>query len=428
MDHPSRNHEVWGERRPMVPWNMPHDCDSSVMEPLLSDLTSTRDRSRSRGGRLSPAARLYHSNNDRLESNYDYLRISQRDDPQYRNAQNRSSTVNADNELEIIEEEHPDQDERTDDAIVPQIGNTDESRLFRLSFEVKIKAYKLCILSVVIPVGFLMTFLAYKDFHVESSPSPPAIDPTPTPISPSNPPIPKPPSHQPTPSPRPIPPSDRMDSIKQCAMFLSGLNELELDDVQFRAVSYFATSPGTDIDAPLTCTWDSEFGQVYSLIVFREAARVKEENWFTKSPLERCEWPRIHSCDEWGHIQTLNFGTDSLSGSLPSELSGMLYLKNLKLYSNAQLTGSLPSELGLLPQLTSLQVHQTSISGPVPTELGSLSALEELFMHRTFMTGTMPAQVCALRNQALQRLTAPCRGGEEAPLVCNHSCCSHCSK
>ena len=235
MDHPSRNHEVWGERRPMVPWDMPHDCDSSALEPLLSGLPSTRDRSTSRGGRVSPEAR----HNDRLlESKYDYLCISQEDDNQDRNAQIRSSIVDAaDDELQRIGRETPDHDERTDDAIVPQIGTTEESLLVRLSIqklrqtwrvllEVKIKPYKLCILSVLVPVGVLLTFLAYKDFQVESSPSPPAIDPTPTPSPPSNPPMTKSPSHQPTPSPRPIPPSDRMDSIKQCAMFLSGLNEL----------------------------------------------------------------------------------------------------------------------------------------------------------------------------------------------------------
>ena len=438
MDH-QQNNETCGEhRRQIVIRGISHDCDSSALVPLLSDST-IGDPYRLGAGRWSPA-RPHRPNHTPLESNHDdYLCISQEDDNQYRNARIHS-TVDEDDEEAIIGHEYHDHGERTDDAIVPQNGNTEESRRFLLSIqnfqqawssilEVKIKVYTLCILlCVVIPFGFLMISLASKDFQAQPSPFPPANDPTPTPSPPSNPPIPKPPSPQPTPSPRPIPPSDRMDSIKQCTMFLSGLNELELDDVQFRAVSYFATSPGTDIDAPLTCTWDSKFGQVYSLIVHREAAHVKDEDWFTKRPLKRCHWSRV-KCDKSGNIVSLIFNHDELNGFIPAELSGLVYLEELDLFSNGQLTGSLPSELGLLTQLTFLQVHHTSISGPVPTELGSLSALEELLMDNTGMTGTMPAQVCALRNQALQRLTAPCRGGEEAPLVCDRkTCCSYCSK
>ena len=436
MDHP-RNNEVCGEhRRQIVIRGISHDCDSSALVPLLSD-SSIGEPYRLGAGRWSPA-RPRCPNHTPLESNHDYLRISQEDGNQYRNARIHS-TVDEDDEVAIIGHEYHDHGERTDDAIVPQNGNTEESRRVLLSIqnlqqawssilEVKIKVYTLCILSGVIVFGFLIRALASKDFQVQPTPSPPANDPTPTPSPPSNPPITKPPSHQPSPSPRPIHPSDRMDSIKQCAMQLSGLTVLQLDDVRSQAVSYFATSPGTDIDAPSTCTWDSEFGQVYSLIVYREAAHVTDEDWFTKSPLKRCHWSRV-KCDKSGNIVSLIFNHDELNGFIPAELSGLVYLEELDLFSNGQLTGSLPSELGLLTQLTSLQVHHTSISGPVPTELGSLSALEELLMDNTGITGTMPAQVCALWNQALQRLTAPCRGGEEAPLVCDRkTCCSYCSK
>ena len=106
-----------------------------------------------------------------------------------------------------------------------------------------------------------------------------------------------PPSNYPTPTsfPPPIPlKSTQSLGSHGCNQTLRNdsvwVDEIQPDDVHFQAASYFASSPGNDIAVSSPCSWDSEFGQVYVLFIFGEAARIADEKWFSKSPLKRCHW------------------------------------------------------------------------------------------------------------------------------------------
>ena len=59
-------------------------------------------------------------------------------------------------------------------------------------------------------------------------------------------------------------------------------------------------------------------------------------------------------------LKTIEFSTNQLTGSIPTEIGQASLLKKIDLSSN-QLDGLIPTELGLLQELTSLELHQNII-------------------------------------------------------------------
>lgn len=214
----------------------------------------------------------------------------------------------------------------------------------------------------------------------------------------------------------------RYESILHCASQLSGLPTLDTQSAQRQAALYFLDQ-GHEVEIPAKCSWDSDFGEIYSLIVLRESINLKDEMWFTGHPLDRCSWPRIH-CSNTGRISRIVFNNANITGKIPREISGLVHLKDIQFYSNKGLYGRLPSELGQLQELTSLQVHQTSLNHEVPPALGSLLLLEKLMMDHTAISGVMPEEVCSLRKVNLHTLTAAC-GGNQPLISC--PCCTYCN-
>jgi len=81
---------------------------------------------------------------------------------------------------------------------------------------------------------------------------------------------------------------------------------------------------------------------------------------------------------------------------------------------------------GLMTDLQVMRIADTQLSGTIPTELGRIAALQDLTAYYTDLTGTMPVEVCALRNNVLQKLTADC-AGENPILQCSFpDCCTEC--
>ena len=65
---------------------------------------------------------------------------------------------------------------------------------------------------------------------------------------------------------------------------------------------------------------------------------------------------------------------NSLSGSLPTQLSLLTALRFMYLYDNS-LSGSLPTQLGARTALSRMYLKDNSLSGSLPTQLGALTAL-----------------------------------------------------
>lgn len=87
--------------------------------------------------------------------------------------------------------------------------------------------------------------------------------------------------------------------------------------------------------------------------------------------------------------------SQSLSGSLPTELGTLTALTKLTLGTNA-LTGTFPSEVGLLVALHTLWVNDNSLSGSLPSEIALLTALTSVrVQNNQELCGTSPTIAAA---------------------------------
>jgi len=94
-------------------------------------------------------------------------------------------------------------------------------------------------------------------------------------------------------------------------------------------------------------------------------------------------------------VEELTLYTNSLSGSVPSELGNLTTLTTLGLYIYTNsLSGSVPSELASLAALEELGLYNNlTVCGPVPPELGRLTALTSLGL---ITNGSLPSELGSL--------------------------------
>ena len=98
-------------------------------------------------------------------------------------------------------------------------------------------------------------------------------------------------------------------------------------------------------------------------------------NWLSDAPLS--EWHGVSTNDE-EHVVSLNLGNNSLSGTVPPEIGGLINLSHLHLGFN-QLTGTLPSELGDLTRLEFLDLSYNRLWGELPSSMNALTRLISLY-------------------------------------------------
>ena len=84
-----------------------------------------------------------------------------------------------------------------------------------------------------------------------------------------------------------------------------------------------------------------------------------------------------------GRVTKVDLSSESLSGTIPSELGGLSYLAGLDLSTNS-LTGEIPTELGWLSYLAELRLSGNSLTGCIPLPLkdvatNDLSSLNLLY-------------------------------------------------
>nr|XP_025876677.1 probable leucine-rich repeat receptor-like protein kinase At5g49770 [Oryza sativa Japonica Group] len=95
--------------------------------------------------------------------------------------------------------------------------------------------------------------------------------------------------------------------------------------------------------------------------------------------------------DNLTNTKHFHFGTNQLSGTIPSQIVN----SNMKLIhlllDNNKLSGSIPSTLGLLNTLEVLRFdNNAQLTGPVPTNLNNLTRLTELHLANCNLTGPLP--------------------------------------
>lgn len=132
-----------------------------------------------------------------------------------------------------------------------------------------------------------------------------------------------------------------------------------------------------------------------------------------------CGWNGIY-CDENDNVvELIQYWNDTLSGTLPSELS-TLNLINLQIsgrYQHIPLSGSIPSEYCQFNSMSHLQLSKSSINGSIPdcftspqlqfvelnhnllsntipTGLGNSRSISTLRLDSNYLTGVVPSELC----------------------------------
>ncbi|MCO5595214.1 hypothetical protein L7F22_049253 [Adiantum nelumboides] len=94
-------------------------------------------------------------------------------------------------------------------------------------------------------------------------------------------------------------------------------------------------------------------------------------------------------------LRSLNFGNNSLNGSIPSFLGSMHNLVNLD-FSNNRLQGVIPAELGTLP-LERLQLQGNELTGAIPNTL-AMPSLKYLNLQGNNLSGPVPQTISIRRD------------------------------
>ena len=130
-------------------------------------------------------------------------------------------------------------------------------------------------------------------------------------------------------------------------------------------------------------------------------------NWLSDAPLG--EWYGVETAES-GRVEGLRLGGwndaqrrtvgNGLSGSLPSELGGLVHLRDLRIEGNEALTGPIPAELGNLLNLEGLSLGGNELTGSIPATLGNLTGLRDLSLwgHAWTAGAPAPAWLGALTN------------------------------
>ncbi|KAB7726872.1 BspA family leucine-rich repeat surface protein [Rudanella paleaurantiibacter] len=174
------------------------------------------------------------------------------------------------------------------------------------------------------------------------------------------------------------------------------------------------TSPGT---YRVTVTWDNGcFAMAEATVTGSTSAHPDYQplvdlynstngpGWTNKTGwLTNCD-----PCNGWfgvtcagGRVTRLLLTDNKLIGSIPSSLSALISLQDLRLQAN-QLSGSIPSGLSALTNLQRLDLDNNQLSGSIPSSLSALINLQRLFLQNNQLTGSIPNSLSALTS--LQQL------------------------
>mmetsp|Transcript_5747 Transcript_5747/g.8329 ORF Transcript_5747/g.8329 Transcript_5747/m.8329 type:complete len:1030 (+) Transcript_5747:129-3218(+) len=115
------------------------------------------------------------------------------------------------------------------------------------------------------------------------------------------------------------------------------------------------------------------------------------------------------------NLLVLDLNFNYLTGSIPSEIFSLRTLRHIDLNDN-NLSGALHPTIGNLSRLKDLQLDQNQLSSKIPSEIGLLTKLSRLILDNNNFTGVLPSSVCSL--QKLQLIHVDCT------VQC--SCCDSC--
>lgn len=82
------------------------------------------------------------------------------------------------------------------------------------------------------------------------------------------------------------------------------------------------------------------------------------------------------------------------------------------------MTGTIPTEIGLLTELASVSMTNSTLSGPIPSQMGNLLGLRRLWLYNNELTGTVPASLDKLTDLEVLELHGNDLGGAMPQGIC----------
>ncbi|KAJ4790972.1 Polygalacturonase inhibitor [Rhynchospora pubera] len=112
-----------------------------------------------------------------------------------------------------------------------------------------------------------------------------------------------------------------------------------------------------------------------------------------------CAWYDVDCDVNTGRVTGLSIFQDAnITGTIPTAIASLPYLRILVLHHLPGLTGPIPSAIGNLPHLVQLTISFNSVSGPVPSFLSSLQSLTLLDLSFNSLSGSIPASLSLIPN------------------------------
>ncbi|KAK6162887.1 hypothetical protein DH2020_002728 [Rehmannia glutinosa] len=109
-----------------------------------------------------------------------------------------------------------------------------------------------------------------------------------------------------------------------------------------------------------------------------------------------CDWYGVSCNDTTNYVIGLDIISDNLNGTIPSSLSNLKHLQNLRLHKIPNLFGQIPQTLAKLSHLRYLVISWTNVTGPVPDFLAQLKNLAYLDLSFNRLSGSIPSSLATL--------------------------------
>ncbi|GAA3767701.1 leucine-rich repeat domain-containing protein [Flavobacterium ginsengiterrae] len=139
---------------------------------------------------------------------------------------------------------------------------------------------------------------------------------------------------------------------------------------------------------------DEEFEILKKIYASTNGAQWTQKWDISQNKLHEVSWYGVGTKD--GHVVSLSLSANNLSGTLPAEISDLVYLETLNIQSNA-IEGSLPSDLGRLTNLKTLNLQSNKFQGTLPV-LSGVSGLKKLSIAGNGFKGTIPGHFNDFEN------------------------------
>ncbi|KAK2979734.1 hypothetical protein RJ640_024707 [Escallonia rubra] len=91
-------------------------------------------------------------------------------------------------------------------------------------------------------------------------------------------------------------------------------------------------------------------------------------------------------------LETLNLGSNKISGSIPQEIGNLNNLSLLVIQDN-MMSGSIPESIGKLSKLEELAIMINNISGKIPPSIGNITGLSVVGAAKNMLEGIIPAEL-----------------------------------